>query len=193
MKKLQTLFIVATLLFLVNEAHAQNKFAVTLQGGYGTGAYKATYSGLGPGKFAFRINASYTVLPVLDTYISYVRTGFGCNQSSGGFCNKAPDFTSSGFNVGVRLNHPPGANKWIPWLRAGITYQTLKTKVNKVNFSDSNSGIGFEVGAGIAYPVTRNIKIVPSINYSRYSITDKNGNDWPVVVIMGLVGVRYEF
>lgn len=192
MKKLLTLLLFLSLLFPVNQARAQSRFAVTLQGGYGTGAYEATHTGISTGSFALRANVSYAVLPVLDAYVAYSRNSFTCGPNAGGFCrDEQVNFTSSGFNLGLRLNRGPEASIWVPWLRAGIVYQTLKWDAGINSYSES--GLGFEIGAGLAYPLTEQIKIVPSVNYTRYSIKGANGVKNSVVTVSYLIGARYEF
>lgn len=192
MKKLFTLFLFLTSLFSFNMANAQSPFSVTLRGGYGIGGYEATHAGLGSGKVALRLGVSYTFMPILDAYIAYSRAGFSCVEADGGFCQSADvDFTTSGINVGLRVHHAPDDNIWIPWFRAGLVYQSLKWDRLDQNYNDS--GLGFEVATGIAYPVTEQIKIVPSVNYTRFSIEGANGVNNAVVVISGMIGARYEF
>lgn len=193
MKKIFTLFLFISLLSFYNEAQAQiqNKFSASLQIGYGTGGYEATHSGIGQGKFAFRIDVSYTIISILDAYISYNRAGFSVDAESTKLLDASPDFTASGLGLGLRLHHGPEANVWIPWLRAGLAYQTLKWEVDGDSYSDS--GLGFEIATGIAYPVTEQIKIVPALSYTRYTITGANGFDNAVVVLSALIGARYEF
>ncbi len=196
MKKVSLLFLFSVFFATASVLQAQSRFAVAVKGGYGTGAYEATKTGINPGKFALRVDLSYAVLPILDAYAAFSRTGFACGEEGGGFCNEGiVDFTASGFNAGLRLNRAPGMSEFIPWLRLGLTYGMLDISQTEGNnsFNHNDSGLGFEVGAGLAYPVTENIKIVPEVNYSRYTITGANGDDNPVVVIMGLIGARYEF
>lgn len=191
MKKLLTSFLFLSL-FMTFQAQAQTGLAVALKGGYGTGAYQPTRVGISLGKFAFRADVSYSFMPILDAYIAYSRTGFACGEDAGGFCNEgAVQFTTSGFNIGLRLNRGPVASVWIPWLRVGLAYKSLEWTQNNQDYSDS--GLGFEIGAGLAYPITGRIKIVPAVNYTRYTITGANGDDNPTVVITGLIGARFEF
>lgn len=196
MKKVFVLFLFVTIFLTVANLQAQNRFAVSLKIGYGTGAYEAARTGINPGKFAFRAGASYAFLPILDAYAAYSRTGFACGEGGGGFCNEAPvDFTSSNFSTGLRLNRGPGTGVWIPWLRAGLVYGILDISQTAGNesFNYSDSGIGFEIGTGIAYPVNERIEIVPAVSYTRYSIEGANGVNNAVVVLMALIGARYEF
>ncbi len=200
MKKLLALPAIILLSIATVNLQAQNRFSVTLQAGYGTGAYEAAKSGISYGKLALRLNVSYEVLPILDAYAGYSRTGFRCGieeQLRPGeprpFCAEAPvDFNSSGFNLGLRLNRREDMSVWIPWLRAGLVYKTLEYSQEEGE-EYSGSGLGFEIGAGLAYPVTEHIAIVPSINYTRYTIEGANGDSNPVVVIMGLIGASYSF
>ncbi len=203
MKKILSLLPLVLLFIITSNLQAQDRFAVSLKAGYGTGAYEPTRAGISYGKLALRLNVSYEVLSILDAYIGYSRTGFRCGikeQVRPGeprpFCFEAPvDFVTSGFNLGLRLNRRPDMSIWLPWLRAGLVYQTLEISQTEGNesFNYSDSGLGFEVGVGLAYPITENIKIVPAFNYTRYTITGANGVDNPVVVISGLIGARYSF
>lgn len=199
MKKVFSLFLFITFITVAG-LHAQNRFAVSLKAGYGTGAYEAAGTGLSKGKFALRVGLSYSFLPILDAYVAYSRTGFACGENAGGFCNTAPvDFTTTGYKAGFRINRGPNASIWIPWLRAGLVYGTLEISQSVSRrgtgepFSYSDSGLGFEIGAGFAFPITEKFKIVPAVNYTRYSITAKDGSGQAVVVITALIGARYEF
>src|SRR5699024_5048701 len=153
MKKILVLILFLPFFFSVHNAHAQKRLALTLQGGYGTGGYEATHTGINLGKFAFRADLNYLVLPILDAYAAFSYAGFACGEEAGGFCKDARvDFTASGLNVGLRLKHLPNASIWIPWFRAGLAYQMLKW--SRLTESYSDAGLGFEIGTGIAYPVT---------------------------------------
>lgn len=191
MKKVFSIFLFLIILIVSTKAQAQNRFSVALKLGYGTGAYEATYTGLNPGKLALRIDINYSLLPVLDAYAAYTRTGFKCEEGHG-FCHETSvKFTSSGFTVGLRLNRGHHTSIWIPWLKAGLAYRTLEWAQNKQNYRDG--GLGFEIGVGFALPATDHIKIVPAINYTRYSVTGANGIDQGVAVLTALIGARYEF
>ncbi len=203
MKKLLALLSFILLFITTANLQAQDRFSVSLLGGYGSGAYEPARSGIGEGELAWRVNVSYAILSILDGYVGYSRTGFKCEAEETirpgdprPFCVEAPvDFTSSGFNFGLRLNRPDNASVWIPWLRVGLVYKTLDISQTKESesFNYSDSGLGFEIGTGLAYPVTEHIKIVPAFNYTRYTIEGANGESNPVVVIMGLIGARYSF
>lgn len=189
------LLIVYLLLALPSLTQAQDNFSITAYGGVSWGAYELSHAGLGQAKAAFRINVSYTIIPVLDAYVGYNRASFSC-EGEEAFCQGEPvDFTGAGLNVGLRVHRRADMPMYIPWLRAGLVYQTMNISQGgdtPVDYA-TDAGLGFEVGAGFTIPVSDHIRIVPSFNYMRYTVTNSANDESTVVVLSGLAGIKYSF
>ena len=165
-------------------AAAQRGIAVEVRGGAGVGNYAeaGTEFELVP-QPSFGVAASYAVRPAVEVYAGYSRTEFGCES---GFCaGRGMTFTSSGVDAGVRVSLPVAAS---PWVRLGVVSHTLDFAASsgEPRSGESESGVGFEAGAGVEMRLGSRFSATPGVRYVRY------GDD-AVAMLVGDVGMRIRF
>jgi opacity protein-like surface antigen len=168
MKTVKTLFAVLSLAVLAPVAlQAQTPFSVEVQAGavIPTGDFADDFATTG---FGFGINAAYRVIPALDIYAGYSWQRFGVDDAE--FDDVDVDLDDSGFALGARL-FVPGMATLSPWVRGGVIFHQLKVSGSEGGFSasfTSDRTVGFEVGAGLAFPVAPNFAITPAVLFRTY-------------------------
>lgn len=114
-------------------------------------------SGVGVG-----VGVSLGLRPGLGVYGTYSNTRFG----AGLFDDEEPDAKDAGFSVGLTAALPVGGTL-APWIGAGAVFHTLELNGSEEGIDED---VGFEVGGGIAVPLTRNVRLTPGIGYRRYGV-----------------------
>jgi hypothetical protein len=109
----------------------------------------------------FAVEAAYNFLPVLAVYAGFSRVSFGVEGEDD------VDLVDSGFDLGLRYTLPAVANL-SPFLRGGLVYHRLEIDGDGGNFS-TDRGLGFDIGGGIAIPLSPRLSLNPLVNYVRYS------------------------
>jgi hypothetical protein len=182
----------ALLLLLLTIALAGNRpaaaqIAIEVRGGASIGNDRAAASRLErlPG-LALSIGAEYPVTRRVSAYAGLSRTGFGCEE---GFCTgRQVSFESSGAELGVGLRLPH-----LPWLRAGMIYHELTTKVEAgadPGSYSSGHGAGYEVGTGFTIPITRRLRVLPGVGYRTHAAATGGASD-RVSIVAAEIGVSY--
>ncbi len=105
---------------------------------------------------------SLGVVPGLGVYGTYSNTRFG----GGLFDDEEPDAKDAGFSVGLTAALP-GAAGLAPWIGAGAVFHTLEINGSEAGIDED---VGFEVGGGIAVPITPNMRLTPGVGYRRYGV-----------------------
>lgn len=106
----------------------------------------------------FGVNASLGIAPGLAVYGGYSRTQFEIKETE-------VDATDQGFSAGLTAGLPFAAPLQ-PWVGAGLLIHDFE--VEDVD-ADFDSDLGFEVGAGLAVPLARNVRLTPGVGYRRYT------------------------
>lgn len=169
MKAMCSLFAVLSIAVLAPVAlHAQQTgFSVEAQVGgvIPTGDF-ADFATAG---FGFGVNAAYRVFPMVDVYAGYSWQRFGADDDEE-FGAVDVDIDDSGFAFGGRL-HVPAVPSLNPWIRAGVILHQLKLSGTEGGVSasfTSDREAGFEVGAGIGFPVAPKISLSPAVIFRSY-------------------------
>lgn len=104
-------------------------------------------------------SASLRVAPRVAVYAGYSDTRFNLKRS---------DATGidSGWEIGARVAFP-GVG-YSPWVRGGLLVHDLRIRQGGVT-GDGDSGLGFEAGLGVAYPIAPQVSFSPGISYRQYS------------------------
>ncbi|HET7274019.1 MAG TPA: outer membrane beta-barrel protein [Longimicrobiaceae bacterium] len=123
--------------------------------------------------FGFGATVGLNVLPMVGVYGGYSRFMFPVESESLTEAQNEAEFVDSGFNGGVKLMVPAtilgGLN---PYLQGGVVYRELELDVegDVVDVeSDSESAWGYEIGAGLAFPLGQVISVTPGVRYVSYS------------------------
>jgi opacity protein-like surface antigen len=163
MKKVIGLFVVLGLALAAPVAvQAQSPFSVEVHAGVvvPTGDFGDDFATTG---FGFGIQAAYQVMPMLDLYAGYSWQRFGVDDDFNGDV----DVDDSGFALGARVNLM-GMPGFDPWIRGGVILHEVK--ISEGSFSlTSDRSVGFEVAAGLAFPIAPRVSIVPALMYRNYS------------------------
>lgn len=109
------------------------------------------------------IGAAATLLPGFGVYGNYTQTRFG----GGWFTDDVSDATDSGFAAGLTASLP-GTQGLAPWVGAGLLFHRLEVRGTRDGVSQD---LGFEVGAGIAVPLTQQLRLSPAVSYRQYGAT----------------------
>lgn len=145
---------------LIPGAVAAQQVEMELRAGTAVGTYTETGAGLelvpGPS-----FGAVLEVWPreTLAAYLGFTRSSFGCEE---GFCEpETVALTSQGLVLGGRWS------SGLPWLRAGLVVQALTVDATE-HRERYGAGAGFEVGAGIDWPVGERFSIRPGVTFRRH-------------------------
>jgi opacity protein-like surface antigen len=169
MKKVYASLVVLSLAIAAPVAvQAQSPFSVEVQAGVvvPTGDFADDFATTG---FGFGVHAMYQLTPMIDLYAGYSWQRFGVDEDD--FGDVDLDVDDSGFALGARLNLR-GMPGFDPWIRGGVILHELKISGSEGGFSasfTSDRSVGFEVAAGLAFPVAPRISIVPSVTFRNYS------------------------
>lgn len=162
------------LLASAGNAQAQRALpiAVEVRGGaaFPTGDFG---DGLNTG-YTFGGNATLGVSPLLGVYAGYSYNSFGVDDA-GDVLGEELRINDRGFDAGVRASVPTLAVSLSPWVRAGLVYHDIEVNGDGGDFS-SDSELGFEVGAGLEFPLGLLVSVTPGVSYTHYSIDGGDGS-----------------
>jgi len=110
-------------------------------------------TGIGTG-YGIGADAHFALTPQLGIYAGYSYTGFD-------YDNVDDTLNETGIDAGVRAALGSGAT-FTPYVRGGLVYHKLEN-----DFGKSDSKAGFEVGAGLDYPLGLVLSVTPEVSYTR--------------------------
>lgn len=116
----------------------------------------------------FEGTLAYRLMPHLWVYGGWDWLHF---QATNSFAGADVDFEETGYAYGLRFEHPLRAGSDAAFrLRAGGTYDHIEVESADGAVSvDSGHGIGWEVGAGLAVPLSDTWRLVPGVRYRALS------------------------
>lgn len=117
-------------------------------------------------RFAGNVKLHFT--PLLAAYVGYSRAVFGAGDDAGAIDG---DVVDSGIGAGIHGSIPRRLLGVSPWVRGGVVYHRadLKGNFSGLSFSiESDRSLGFEAGAGFAFPLGRRLSITPGVSYTSY-------------------------
>lgn len=102
----------------------------------------------------------YSLSPNLSVYGGYEQQMFGCEG-----CGDDDGATSSGFQGGAKLiAYRDGL---LPWLKAGVVGRKLQLEEDGFEV-ESDTGVGFQVAAGVDIPLGDVLWFSPGVRYEAY-------------------------
>lgn len=110
------------------------------------------------GGVAGEVSATWNALPLIGIYGAYQRNRFAWDGSG-----TPGHATDSGFAAGVRLAIPTPLIPIDPWIRAGVVAHQLEGEG-----LDEEGRRGWEVGAGLGFPLARGVSLTPGVLWTRY-------------------------
>lgn len=134
----------------------------------------------GDAKVGTTVGASvtYHALPLIGVYGGYSRSEFGVGDDE----LEDGKYTDSGFAAGVRVGIPTPLIPIDPWARAGLVFHRLQASVGDEEVFESDSGTGFEVGAGLGFGLGPKVSVTPGVTYTAYRYEADGGPDDEVEV-----------
>ncbi|HEV3050224.1 MAG TPA: hypothetical protein VGX50_07960 [Longimicrobium sp.] len=153
---------------------AQLPLSVEARGGVALPA--AAFEGAEGGQGG-EVSATWHVLPFAGIYGAYQSNRFAYGDTGG-------HATDEGFAAGVRITLPALLVPIDPWIRGGVVAHQLKTEARA-----AESGVGYEVGAGLGFPLARGIALTPGVLWTRY----RDGDLLRVRHLRADVGLRMRF
>lgn len=110
----------------------------------------------------------YRVAPIASIFAGFEHAQFGIDDDSD-FEGVDANFRDQGFRLGARFDVPlAGMTGISPWVEGGATFNKTSLNLSDDDASasvDSDRGVGFEVGAGLAFNVAPKISITPGVRY----------------------------
>ena len=107
----------------------------------------------------FTASASLQLVPGFGAYGSYSRNEFSLDGSES-------DVLDQGWAAGLTASLGGAPGRATPFVGAGLLFHELE--VDGVEQGDAK--MGFEVGAGIAVPLGRRIRVTPAVGYRQYNV-----------------------
>lgn len=110
------------------------------------------------GGVAAEVSATWHALPFIGFYGAWQWNRFAWDGAG-------PDghATDRGVAAGVRVAVPTPLIPIDPWIRAGVVAHQLEGQG-----LDEDSKVGYEVGAGLAFPLARGVSLTPGVLWTRY-------------------------
>lgn len=145
--------------------------------------------------WGFEVNATLDVARGLGVYAAYDRYAFPFERDIFfGFDQEQGDLIDQGLAGGVILSVPAGSSGFRPWIRGGAIYNSVQFDFDNVEDDpESDSQLGFEVGAGLGLPLGSIVTMSPSVRYRSYEPEIAEGNDFDLSYVVGELGLTFHF
>ncbi len=100
---------------------------------------------------------AYRVMPHLDIFTGWSWSNFASDDY---------DFEETGYDFGTRFIHPIPGMKFSYLLEAAATFKHVEVESGDEIVADSDHSLGYQFGAGLVFPLTSNLAIIPSLRYN---------------------------
>lgn len=161
------------LIMTTQVANAQKRWSAELRSGADFPTAKLGNASLDTG-FGLEGSLAYRFLPHLAAYAGWSWNKFSATQSMLG---SNVDFEETGYLFGLQFIHPIAASKISYMLKAGGIYNHIETEnTDGTIINDTGHGLGWQAGAGIAFPLGNRLQFIPEIRYRTLSRDIKMDN-----------------
>ena len=133
---------------------------ISLEARGGIAVPSGDFADLADNAFGFGGSVHVQVAPRVSLYGGYSQTEFDLEPLSA-------DGTDRGWEAGARIAFP-GVG-FSPWVRGGLLVHDFDVDAGAVEF-DTDEEVGFEVGAGVAFPLGPRVSVSPGFAYRRYAV-----------------------
>lgn len=155
-----------SMISLSGTALGQGRWSVEARGGAAIPAAELGEAELGTG-FGFEGTVAYRVMPHLSAYGGWGWTRFATDEP---FAGAEADVEETGYAFGLRFVHPIGRTDFSYMLRAGATFNHIEIEdEDGYIVGDSDHGLGWEAGAGLAFSVNERWTVTPGLRYRMLS------------------------
>lgn len=194
MKTTQLIIVVLLFVGLTYSAVAQERWMAEFRPGISFPTQKLDGADLTTG-FGFEAKVSYYLMPHLSAY-----AGWGWNQfkiKDTNLNDPKIDVEEAGYTFGLELTIPIGTPPLSYFVNGGAVYNHIELENYTVQSSvDTDHGLGWQIGAGIAYEFVENWKLRPEIRYrslSRELKIENNNIDLTLNYVGFGIGVSANF
>ncbi len=118
-----------------------------------TGDFGDVEGGIGTG-YGFGVKAGVKLNPLFGVYGGYSWTGYDFDVGD-------DRLTQQGFDGGIRVGL--GLLPMSPYARGGVVYH----KLDAGHGHDEDNKLGYEVGAGLSFPLGMVLSVTPEVTYTR--------------------------
>jgi opacity protein-like surface antigen len=101
---------------------------------------------------------AYRVMPHVDIFTGWSWANFTADNDL--------DFEETGYNFGASFIHPLPNMKLSYLVEAAATLKHVEVEFDNDIVADGNHSFGYQLGAGIVYPINQKLSLTPSIRYS---------------------------
>lgn len=162
MKKLLLTIVALTLLTVLNQSQAQDRWSLEFRPGVNYASQDIADADLGLG-FGTELTIAYRFMPHLAAYAGWSYNNFAADQS---FAGPDASFEETGYTFGLQFIHPIGESGLSYLVRAGGTYNHIEIENNGGDIIiDSGHGLGWQTEAGLVIPLSENFSLLPSLRY----------------------------
>ncbi|HYW13524.1 MAG TPA: outer membrane beta-barrel protein [Longimicrobium sp.] len=160
MKKTVLAAVAVALSVAAGEAKAQFSIPLSVEGRLDYAVPVGDFDDLADEGTSWGAGVSLGITPAIGIYGTYSQTTF----QVAGF--KDLDLEDNGFSAGLTAALP-SVSELSPWVGAGVVKHELAFEGDD---GGADEKLGFEVGGGLAIPVSANIRLTPAIGYRQYGM-----------------------
>jgi opacity protein-like surface antigen len=171
--KLRLFFLAILLLLLFSTiVNGQKRWSAALRTGVNFPTQKLADANLKTG-FGLGGNISYRLMQHLHVTGGWDWNRFSADQS---FAGAKMDFEETGYNIGFQFNHPIEKSKLNYIIGAGAVYNHIEIENNSGDIiANSGHGWGWQAEAGLSFPITKRVHLIPGVRYRSLSRDFKTG------------------
>lgn len=172
--KTTTFFLLGVAFLLVTQTlYAQNRMSLELRTGADFPTQELGDADLNTG-FGFDGILTYRIMPHTSLF-----GGWGWHRftSDDSFAGSNMDFEETGYTFGLEFLHPLGNTAMDFYIRGGGIYNHIEVENNDGDITaDSDHGLGWQAGAGVAFDLGSRWKLRPGVRYRSLSRDIEVGN-----------------
>lgn len=153
------------MVFISQSTFAQNRWSMELRPGVNYATQKLGKANLDVG-FGAEGTFAYRFMPHLSIYAGWSWNRFGSDQKIGG---TNLDFEETGYTYGLQFISSIGDSKTGLLVRAGGLANHIEVEKGDDIIADSGHGIGWQGELGLAIPLSKRFRLMPSVRYRSLS------------------------
>lgn len=170
---IKTILLSATIILVTQSVYAQNIFSLELRTGADFATQELGDADLNTG-FGFDGILTYRIMPHTSIF-----GGWGWHRftSDDSFAGSNMDFEETGYTFGMEFLHPLGNMPMNFYIRGGGIYNHVEVENSDGDITaDSDHGLGWQAGAGVAFDIGNRWMLKPGVRYRSLSRDIEVGN-----------------
>ncbi len=184
-------FLLIVLLMISHTAFAQKKWGFELRPGVNFATKKLGDASLNAG-FGFEGVLAYKFMPHFAAYAGWSWNKFAADNS---FAGSNVNFEETGYCFGLQFIHLVHGLKGSYMIKGGGIYNHIETEnsAGKI-INDSGHGLGWQLGAGMVFPLGKRWQLIPELRYRSLARNIKTGDsNTPVDLNYISAGIGFSF